>query len=202
MALFRSFLDFKKKTAKKYPFRAWGTILTKNTHVQTFCHFSNDLNSNHDDMKADPIFTPTKNPLCDHLGLKKYSFKINLTNWEKKIWNELILFTIYSKNKCGNFNPNVKISLTLDADILNSIVKHCANPNPSATLLLPEGFKECMSMHPLWNSQQLILWKVLGSSSKYISTKKKLFVGIALSWKKRFGHWPRLPPTPDSGGKY
>ena len=52
----------------------------------------------------------------------------------------------------------------------------------------------------IWNSQQLILWKVLGSSSKYISTKKKLFVGIALSWKKRFGHWPRLPPTPDSGG--
>ena len=91
---------------------------------------------------------------------------------KKKIWNELILFTIYSRSKCGNFNQNVKISLTLKPDILNSIVKHCANPNPSATLLLPEGFKECMSMHPLWNSQQLILWKVLGSSSKYISTKK------------------------------
>ena len=82
-ALFGSFLDF-KKLQKKYPFKAWGTILTKNTHVQTFCHFSNDLNSNHDDMKADPIFTPTKNPLCDHLENKKYSFKINFTNWETK----------------------------------------------------------------------------------------------------------------------
>ena len=75
----------------------------------------------------------------------------SISQIEKKIWNELVLFTIYSRSKCGNFNQNVKISTTLEPDILNSIVKHCANPNPSATLLLPEGFKECMSMlHPLY----------------------------------------------------
>ena len=62
------------------------------------------------DMKADPIFT-LANIHPEIIWGSKSTVLKSISQIEKKIWNELVLFNIYSRSEIGNFNQNVKIRL-------------------------------------------------------------------------------------------